>query len=154
MASYYEITSRGALIKGREFNFSNLYLYHIYNSSEPNQQQIIDNVSSTAMGGLTVNNWTVYDGVASDATLVARGQGLHTYAGNWHCSFTLVFEDERFNGSTLEVKGIFEETHDWAIVGGTGEFAMASGVIKKTVYERTPEGTIIELMIRGFCPDF
>uniref|UniRef100_A0A0D3HSN6 Dirigent protein n=1 Tax=Oryza barthii TaxID=65489 RepID=A0A0D3HSN6_9ORYZ len=69
MASYYEITSRGALIKGREFNFSNLYLYHIYNSSEPNQQQIIDNVSSTAMGGLTVNNWTVYDGVGSDATL-------------------------------------------------------------------------------------
>uniref|UniRef100_A0A0E0BQK4 Dirigent protein n=1 Tax=Oryza glumipatula TaxID=40148 RepID=A0A0E0BQK4_9ORYZ len=119
MASYYEITSRGALIKGREFNFSNLYLYHIYNSSEPNQQQIIDNVSSTAMGGLTVNNWTVYDGVGSDATL-----------------------------------GIFEEDRDWAIVGGTGEFAMASGVIKKTVYERTPEGTIIELTIRGFCPDF
>jgi hypothetical protein len=48
--------------------------------------------------------------------------------------------------------GVPVEGGEWAIVGGTGRFAMATGVIKKRVHERTGEGNIIELTIQGFCP--
>jgi hypothetical protein len=48
--------------------------------------------------------------------------------------------------------GVPVEGGEWAIVGGTGRFAMATGVIKKRVHQRTGEGNIIELTIQGFCP--
>ena len=45
--------------------------------------------------------------------------------------------------------GVPVEGGEWAIVGGTGRFAMATGVIKKRVHERTGEGNIIELTIQA-----
>lgn len=47
--------------------------------------------------------------------------------------------------------GVPVEGGEWAIVGGTGRFAMATGVIKKRVHESTTEENIIELTIEGFC---
>lgn len=41
---------------------------------------------------------------------------------------------------------------EWAIVGGTGEFSMATGVIYKKLPKKTTEGEIVELTIHGFCP--
>lgn len=60
----------------------------------------------------------------------------------------------RFSGSTLEVMGIVVETGEWAVVGGTGQFAMATGVISKRLLEQRSAagGQIIELTIRAFCP--
>ena len=58
----------------------------------------------------------------------------------------------RFSGSTLEVMGIVVETGEWAVVGGTGQFAMANGVISKRLHKSTSDGNIIELTIRAFCP--
>lgn len=48
--------------------------------------------------------------------------------------------------------GVAVEGGEWAIVGGTGRFAMATGVIKKRVHEGTCEENIIELTMQGFCP--
>ncbi|BAF29458.2 Os12g0228700 [Oryza sativa Japonica Group] len=105
-----------ALMEGKEFNFSNLYLHHTYGGPKPNQSTIINNNGSTGLGMTAVNNWAV------------------------------------LKGSTLQVMGVPVECGEWAIVGGTGEFIMASGVIYKKVHERRSEGNIIELTIHGFCP--
>lgn len=48
--------------------------------------------------------------------------------------------------------GIVVEQGEWAIVGGTGQFAMANGVIFKKFHEQKKEGNIMELTIKGFCP--
>jgi hypothetical protein len=50
------------------------------------------------------------------------------------------------------VNGVIVEKGEWAIVGGTGEFKMATGVIYKKLYEQNSDGNIIELTVHGFCP--
>ncbi|KAG2620658.1 hypothetical protein PVAP13_3NG227400 [Panicum virgatum] len=125
-----------------------LYLHHNCRGPRANQATLLN---PPLMGELAVNNWTVYDGPGPDAKLVARAQGLHINAGNWHNSFSLVFEDGRFKGSTLQVMGVVVEHGEWAIVGGTGELAMATGVIYKRFHEHNQDGNVMELTIQGFC---
>ncbi|EAZ19943.1 hypothetical protein OsJ_35535 [Oryza sativa Japonica Group] len=146
-----QFTPRSSLFQGNEINFSMLYLHHTPAGPRPDQSGLTGNNRETGLGPLVVNNWPVYDGIGRDAKVVARAQGLHIYAGNWHNSFSLVFKDER-SGSTLEVMGIVVERGEWAIVGGTGQFAMANGVIFKKFHEQKQEGNIMELTIQGFCP--
>jgi len=57
----------------------------------------------------------------------------------------------RFKGSTLQVMGVVVEHGEWAIVGGTGELAMATGVIYKRFHEHNQDGNVMELTIQGFC---
>ncbi|VAI94004.1 unnamed protein product [Triticum turgidum subsp. durum] len=58
----------------------------------------------------------------------------------------------RFKHSTLQVMGTsVEQEGAWSIVGGTGDLAMAHGVINKKLHHRTSDGDIIELTIHGFC---
>jgi hypothetical protein len=46
----------------------------------------------------------------------------------------------RFNGSTFQVMGITDIDGQWAIVGGTGELALAQGTIKhKAIIQADPE---------------
>ncbi|KAF7099070.1 hypothetical protein CFC21_100756 [Triticum aestivum] len=138
-------------VENTEFRFSSLYMHHIYSGPSPNQSNIVAADATTGWGKTTVNNWTIYDGVGTDAKLVARAQGLHVYAGIWHNTFTIVFEIEGFKESTLQVMGATVQTGEWSIVGGTGELAMASGVVNKRVHGKTDGGDIIELTIHGFC---
>uniref|UniRef100_A0A0E0DGA2 Dirigent protein n=1 Tax=Oryza meridionalis TaxID=40149 RepID=A0A0E0DGA2_9ORYZ len=151
-ASKLQFTPCSTPIQGNEINFSKLYLHHTPAGPRPNQSGVTSTNKETGLGSLVVNNWQVYHGIGCDAKVVAHAQGLHVYAGNWHNSFTLVFEDERFKGSTLEVMGIVVEQGEWAIVGGTGQFAMANGVIFKKFHEQKKEGNIMVLTIKGFCP--
>ena len=58
----------------------------------------------------------------------------------------------RFKGSTLQVMGVVVEHGEWAIVGGTRELAMATGVIYKRFHEHNQDGNVMELTIQGFCP--
>lgn len=158
IASSFEVapfsSSTGAL-ENTELSFTDLYLHHIYSGPKPYQSTIIPKDATTGLGSTAVNNWPIYDGVGPDAKLVARAQGLHIFAGNWHNSFTIVFEVERFKGCTLEVMGVnVSEDGQWAIVGGTGEFTMACGVIDRKVYKRRmngKHGNVIGLTIHGFC---
>ncbi|CAL5079501.1 unnamed protein product [Urochloa decumbens] len=139
----FEITPFVAPAEWTKLAFAGLYMYQTPLGPNANEAPIIENTGP--IGETIVNNWQVYDGPGSDAKVVARAQGLHIQAGNWLCSFSLVFENERFSGSTLEVMGITVESGEWAIVGGTGEFAMATGVISKKLYERRSDYPVIKI---------
>ena len=56
----------------------------------------------------------------------------------------------RFNGSTLQVMGAFPPTGEWSIIGGTGELAMARGIIKHKVVGNTTNTNFIQLDIHAF----
>jgi len=145
-------TSFGVFIHNTKINYGRLYLRQVISGSGTNQSDVIEPNAATGLGQTTVNNWEIYDGLGSDAKLVAYGQGMHTYAGNWQNWFTMVFETERLKGSTLQIMGAsLEKSNDWAIVGGTGDFAMAQGVIKRTEYKFTGDEKIHELTIDGYC---
>jgi len=158
IASSFEVTpfsgTAGAL-ENTELNFSDLYLHHIYSGPKANQSTVVPKDAATGLGSTAVNNWPIYDGVGPDAKVVARAQGLHIFAGNWHNSFTIVFEVERFKGCTLQVMGVnVNQDGQWAIVGGTGEFAMACGVIDRKLHQQRIDGkhgNIIGITIHGFC---
>jgi hypothetical protein len=138
--------------ENNEFNFSNLYLFHTPLGPNRNQFGVTSSDAATGLGAIVVNNWPIYDGAGPGATVVARAQGMHVYAGNWNNVFSIVFEIQRFKGSTLQVMGISVENGEFAIVGGTGQFAMASGVIYKNFHEQRSDGNIIRLTIQGSSP--
>ena len=113
---------------------------------------MIDGFGSTDLGLTTINNWAIYDGAASDAKLVAHAKGMRMNAADWCNLFIIVFELDRFKGSTLSVMGTTtEEQGEWAIVGGTGDFAMARGVIHRKIHQKVADGDVLELTIDAFC---
>lgn len=58
-------------------------------------------------------------------------------------------------GSTLVTEGAMTEGSDeWAIYGGTGVFAMARGVIRRTFLADTSGGNSDELAVEVLCPVF
>lgn len=73
-----------------ELSLQGLYLHHTHGGPNANQQSLIN---PPKMGELAVQNWTVFDGPGSNAKLVARAQGLHIKAGDWHLSYSMVFEN-------------------------------------------------------------
>jgi hypothetical protein len=137
-----------------KLDFTHLYLHQISSGPNPNQEQIVAGNPATQFGKTAVNNWPVYDGLGANAKLVARAQGTHVnVSGNWYTSLTMVFVVERFEGSTLQITGTTtEDDSEWAIVGGTGEFAMARGVIliAKNV-QSIDNGQIDELTFDAIC---
>lgn len=151
-SSNFRTAPCGALMEYNELIFCDLYLHHPNSDKDGEKHTIIHVNGVSGFGATAVNNWEIYDGAGYDATVVARGQGLHISAGNWHNTFSMVFDADRFMGSTLQVMGISIEDGEWAIVGGTGEFAMATGVIFKKIREKSEQYKIIELTIRAFCP--
>ncbi|CAN6339995.1 unnamed protein product, partial [Urochloa humidicola] len=131
---------------------STLYMYHTTSGPNRNQESL---VSKNGLGSLVGHNWEVRDGPDPNAKIIARAQSLHMNTGVdriWQNFFCLVFEDERFKGSTFQVMELDVTKGEWAIVGGTGEFSMATGVIYKRLHKDTDEGNIVELTIHGFCP--
>ncbi|KAJ3700505.1 hypothetical protein LUZ61_004210 [Rhynchospora tenuis] len=98
----------------------------------------------------------MYDGLGPDAKLVARAQGMCMQAAakgqSWYNTLNLLFEDARYKkDSTLQVMGTEVLWGDWAIVGGTGEFTLAEGVIyKRKVQGIKDTGDIMEVDIHAF----
>uniref|UniRef100_A0ACD5Z0V7 Uncharacterized protein n=1 Tax=Avena sativa TaxID=4498 RepID=A0ACD5Z0V7_AVESA len=142
---------RGSLLVNTQFNLSKLYMHRLFAGPSPNQEKIIEGNAATQFGETAVNNWAIYDGAGSGAELIARAQGMHMNAGNWYNSFIVVFEGERFKGSTLQVTGAsVGDDSDWAIVGGTGMFAMATGVVERKAPQGINGGQAQELTFTGF----
>ncbi|CAM0907874.1 unnamed protein product [Alopecurus aequalis] len=130
---------------------SSSYLRQIYAGPNPNQTPVIEGEAGSEYGRTLVNNWAIYDSLAPEAELVAYGRGIHVNAVDWYNSFIMVFVNERFEGSTFEVMGAtVGGKGEWAIVGRTGEFRMARGVIDRTFFDRTADGEIMELTIEAF----
>jgi hypothetical protein len=40
---------------------------------------------------------------------------------------------------------------EWSIIGGTGDLAMARGVVKRKQYKGVSNGDIQELTMHGYC---
>ncbi|CAM0901706.1 unnamed protein product [Alopecurus aequalis] len=105
-----------------------------------------------SIGGYNcIINWVVYDVATpvADTKPVARLQGIFFSAS---CSIVdVVFIDGRFP-STLKLAGQIEGPNEVAIIGGTGEFAMAQGIVKAKNLKRTSTGNLIEYQIRAMVP--
>lgn len=56
----------------------------------------------------------------------------------------------RFSGSTLQVMGVIPPEGEWAVVGGTGELALARGTIKHRIAGSAPETNFRQLDIHAF----
>ncbi|KAL7592737.1 hypothetical protein Lser_V15G34739 [Lactuca serriola] len=67
---------------------------------------------------------------------VGRAQGIYVTSAldgsNTHVLISVVFTNDEFGGSTLEVQGTskqFERVREVAVVGGTGRFRLARGYV-------------------------
>lgn len=59
----------------------------------------------------------------------------------------------RFKGSTLQAMGVAPNLDDeYSIVGGSGEFALANGVVNRVVHSREGNTDVDRLTIQGFIP--
>uniref|UniRef100_A0ACD5WG20 Uncharacterized protein n=1 Tax=Avena sativa TaxID=4498 RepID=A0ACD5WG20_AVESA len=158
--AYFQSAPLSRATQKNELHF-HLYM-HQHLQGEPNggnQQVVVDSKRPQSFGCIAANDWTIYDGLGPDANLVARAQGLHVGAGmakeNWFVCFNMVFTDDRFKGSSFKVLGDFQtEEGEFAIVGGTGEFAFAQGVVTFKKIEELKKGNIRELNIHALCLTF
>jgi len=155
MAANFQITRYFGppYAENAKLDFTHLYLHHISSGPNQYQEQIVAGNPETQFGKTAVNNWPIYDGVGPNAKIVARAQGTHVNVSGWYTSLTMVFEVDRFEGSTLQITGkTTEDDSEWAIVGGTGEFAMARGVVVIARNVQSIEnGQIDELTIGAIC---
>ena len=73
-----------------------------------------------------------------------------------HVRFIHWFIVVRLKGSTLLTNGVITDGSDeWAIYGGTGVFAMATGVMKRrNLAAGSNDGNSDELALEVFCPVF
>ncbi|KAJ1697026.1 hypothetical protein LUZ63_005538 [Rhynchospora breviuscula] len=110
-------------------------------------------LSNAAFGTIVVNDWAAYDSLDSNKKLIARVQGTHTHAesnkhGNYFDNFRITFIDGSFKGSTLQVRGDhILKPAEWAIVGGSGEFTFAQGMVNKTLMGEPGQYTIVQIDI-------
>jgi len=133
---------------------------HVQGTAGANQASIVMPTEFGDFGHTAVVDWSVRDGRAPNATIVARAQGtaiLSDMSGQtWFMCYTMVFNDERFKGSSLQLLGTHVTAKDgqYAVVGGTGEFVGANGVVNVKIIEflDTTTGVIRELNIRFSCP--
>nr|XP_051206864.1 dirigent protein 6-like [Lolium perenne] len=139
----------------------NLHLYlHQFvagpNHPNRNEEFLISPANAFGFGNTLVHDWTMTRTTNPSDTIIARVQGTHIQAGttnanHWYISQNIVFQSDRFAGSTLQVMGRLTENNvgQWSIVGGTGEFLMAQGIIN---YKMDPasnkDDAIRELNIR------
>lgn len=56
----------------------------------------------------------------------------------------------RFNGSMLQVMGTTPQDDQWAILGGTGEFVAAEGIVEHKIVQVDSTGRIYEIKIHAF----
>ncbi|KAJ3698803.1 hypothetical protein LUZ61_002508 [Rhynchospora tenuis] len=132
-----------------------LFMYHTPLGPNKNQTTIVQSNAANSFGTVAINDWPCYDGLGNDAKLIARAQGMHLQAGvqqgRWYNSLNLEFEDPKYKkDSSLQVMGTVVESGEWSILGGTGEFTLAEGVIYKRFVEQRSDGNIMELNIRAF----
>ncbi|CAN6180174.1 unnamed protein product [Urochloa humidicola] len=133
--------------------FTKLTFHRMYIRRSRSQEIVMDGKSN--LGQRLFCDFPIYDGPGSEAKLVARVQGVAIRTAKIHQIYTIVFEIDRFKGSTLLINGVIEgnSNNEWAIYGGTGEFAMANGVIKRNRYmDGRNDGITDELTMDVFVP--
>ncbi|KAJ4767543.1 Dirigent protein [Rhynchospora pubera] len=131
-----------------------LYLFQAAAGEGKNQTVVVDLNNHFSFGTIAVNDWLVYDSLGPNKRVVAHAQGTQVHVLNspgerWKTDIFFVFENDGLKGSTLEVRGSsVTEVGEWAIVGGTGEFARAEGIMyKKVVQDFGNNRRMVELNI-------
>ncbi|KAL2248472.1 UNVERIFIED_CONTAM: Dirigent protein 23 [Sesamum indicum] len=88
----------------------------------------------TRFGAIFCTDDPITEGFAESSAQIARAQGLYVTSAldgsNTHVLISIVFTNEEYKGSTLEVQGSsaqFERVREVAVVGGTGKFRLARG---------------------------
>ncbi|RLM60971.1 jasmonate-induced protein [Panicum miliaceum] len=132
-----------------------LYLKQVGTGPDNNQDTIVAPPKPPKLFGTTVvNDWTIIDAPALNAKIIGHAQGVHVMSDlasvGWYTSLNIVFQGDRFNGSTLQVMGVLPPAGEWAIVGGTGELALARGTIKHKIVGTAPNTNFRELDIHAF----
>ncbi|CAN6310365.1 unnamed protein product [Urochloa humidicola] len=134
-----------------------VFMKQVAGSSAGDDNQATVVPTSTPFGTVNVNDWTIIDAPTTNATVIGQAQGVHILSDQanrvWYFSFNLIFQGDRFNGSTLQVMGStlnMMGVAEWAIVGGTGQLAMARGTIKNKVTDERQSTNFYQLDIRAF----
>ncbi|XP_078158798.1 dirigent protein 23-like [Carex rostrata] len=133
-----------------------LYLHHDYLGTNRNQTTPVVPTEPNDFGQINVIDWSIEEGSDRGSKVVAHAQGMQVQCGKnkqqWYCSFNMVFEDDRFKGSTLGVQGVYEASSpkEWIIVGGTGQFKLAQGTVSATNLSEDANGRILELAFHIF----
>ncbi|PUZ45478.1 hypothetical protein GQ55_8G226900 [Panicum hallii var. hallii] len=162
--SYYQTSAPlRSQVQHQEHVF-HLYAHQLPGGGGGNEHMVVPSTGLPVHFGMThVVGWDIRDGPDATAAPVARLQGLAIAAckssENWHASFSLVFTDQRFKGSTLSVQGPLGPARigdegDWAVAGGTGEFVHAQGVCTYKRIQAISGGIMNELRIRVVCLTF
>uniref|UniRef100_A0A0E0FLE1 Dirigent protein n=1 Tax=Oryza nivara TaxID=4536 RepID=A0A0E0FLE1_ORYNI len=129
-----------------------MHLYINQTISGPNPNQLV--VAPLFFGLTAISDWTILDGPGPNASVVGRAQGMHFQSGHirekWYTSMNFLFEDTRFNGSMLQVMGTTPQDDQWAILGGTGEFVAAEGIVEHKIVQVDSTGRIYEIRIHAF----
>ena len=83
------------------------HLFHLYmnqrleGSRDGNQKVVVNPGLPMLFGVVVANDWTIRDGPATNANIVARARGMHIGAGkadeSWLLCHSIVFTDTRFN---------------------------------------------------------
>ncbi|KAF5823350.1 putative dirigent protein [Helianthus annuus] len=130
---------RSTLRLGRQ-NLTRLHFFFHDVVGGPNATAIrvaaapITNTSSTGFGAVVMMDNLLTVGPEPNSTGVGRAQGMYASADLNNMSFMMVqnyvFDEERFNGSTLSILGrnpISSPMREFPVVGGTGVFRFARG---------------------------
>ncbi|EEC66746.1 hypothetical protein OsI_33110 [Oryza sativa Indica Group] len=152
--AYYEIAPVECPLQQNEL-YMHLYLRQADRGPNRDQEVILNPKVRPNDFGLTATTaWTISDSLDPNAKIVARAEGFHMQTSynntSWYASFNIVFEDDRFKGSMLQVMGTTPAEGQWAISSGTGEFALAHGIIKQKVIQSTPGENVKELHVHAF----
>ncbi|XP_052140828.1 dirigent protein 2-like [Oryza glaberrima] len=130
--------------------YMHLYINQVYAGQSTNQLVVITSSQPQGFGITVINDWPITDG----ANTVGRAQGLHFQSGQtsekWYTSMNLIFEDTRFSGSSLQVMGTIPQDGEWSIIGGTGEFVAAQGIVEHNVIQEAGGARTYELKIHAF----
>ncbi|MBA0785577.1 hypothetical protein Gotri_025411 [Gossypium trilobum] len=92
--------------------------------------------SLTQFGTLFVSDDLITQGPELTSPMLGRGQGIYMPMSldgvNAYVSFSLVFTNKAYNGSTIQVQGNSNQllaVSEYGVVSGTGKFRYATGYI-------------------------
>ncbi|BAS72043.1 Os01g0352400 [Oryza sativa Japonica Group] len=103
--------------------YMHLYINQVYAGQSTNQLVVITSSQPQGFGITVINDWPITDG----ANTVGRAQGLHFQSGQT--------SQKWFSGSSLQVMGTIPQDGEWSIIGGTGEFVAAQGIVEHNVIQ-------------------
>ncbi|KAL6658418.1 hypothetical protein ACP70R_004004 [Stipagrostis hirtigluma subsp. patula] len=140
--------------QGAEYNL-NLYMHQTIDGPNHNQINIADPKQPMMFGYTNVHDYPIYDSLGPSAKIVARAQGLHAETSmnsdDWFHWSSIVFSDERFQGSSFKAIGNQNKLEgEWAIVGGTGMFTFAHGTISISRIQHNGSSNIKYICIRAW----